>query len=91
MFKDMGNNLASSACVNGQAECFNCCVQHDVPVNQMNYADETPLDIARKSGKSQLIEKAGKTLIKKWKFSFFSLCNVFLKFSQEPNKMSVLC
>lgn len=61
LLKDSGNNLAHSACVNGQGECFNCCIQHDVPVNLLNYADETPLDIARKSGKSLLIEKAGRS------------------------------
>ncbi len=55
---DAGNNLAASCCVTGQAECFNCCVQHDVPVNLLNFSDETPLDIARKCGKSCHIEKA---------------------------------
>jgi len=61
---DAGNNLAASCCITGQAECFNCCVQHDLPVNMHNYSDETPLDLARKSGKSFLIEKAASNRIR---------------------------
>jgi hypothetical protein len=44
----------------GQAECFNCCIQHDVPIDQVNKFGETPLELARKFGKALHIEKAGK-------------------------------
>lgn len=55
-----GNTLAHTACLGGQAECLNCCLQHDVPLFDVNSADETPLEVARKKGKSILMEKACK-------------------------------
>ena len=58
-YLDFENTLAHTCCINGQAECFNCCIQHDVSVNILNKQDETPLDIARKCGRSVQIEKAG--------------------------------
>ena len=56
--------MAHTSCLGGQAECFHCCVQHDVPVNQLNMYGENPLELARKVGKANQIEKAAKNLIR---------------------------
>ena len=56
---DSGNTLAHTACLGGQAECLHCCIQHNVPFYFVNLLDETPIDLARKKGKSLHIEKAG--------------------------------
>ena len=62
MFSDAGNTLAHSACLGGQAECLNCCIQHDVPLNELNFSGDSPIELARKKGKSLHIEKAGKRI-----------------------------
>lgn len=36
----MGNNLAHTSCISGQAECLNCCIQHDVDVTHLNDAGD---------------------------------------------------
>lgn len=64
----MGNTLAHCCCLAGQAECLNCCIQHDIPLDMVNNFNETPIDLARKSGKAILIHKARKLIIK---FQFF--------------------
>lgn len=61
---DLGNTLSHSSCLGGSAECFHCCVQHDIPVDYINMFDETPLEVARKVGKSLSIEKAAKNKIR---------------------------
>ena len=55
---EMGNTMAHLCCQAGQAECLNCCIQHDISLESVNHFDETPLDLARKSGKSILIHNA---------------------------------
>ncbi len=61
---DLGNTLSHSSCLGGSAECFHCCVQHDIPVDYINMFDETPLEVARKIGKSLSIEKAANNKIR---------------------------
>jgi hypothetical protein len=63
----MGNTLAHNCCLGGQAECLNCCLQHDVPLETENYSDESPMDLARKSGKGLHILKAGKDALNLFK------------------------
>ena len=55
---DFNNSLAHTCCASGQAECLNCCIQHNVDINTLNLNSESPLDVARKVGKGLHVEKA---------------------------------
>ena len=83
-----------TACLGGQAECAHCCIQHDVQLNALNFNDETPIDMARKVGKSLHIEKASKQSNKYFKisnlFNFFLNLKCFLKLKIKYAAKTVL-
>ena len=55
-----GNTLAHICCLGGRAECLNCCIQHNVKIDCLNYDKNSPLDVAKKVGKRNHMEKASK-------------------------------
>jgi len=87
---DSGNNLGHLCCLYGQAECLNCCIQHDIPINKVNNFGENPFELARKVGKALHIEKAGNNVYLKINLKNFKINFCNNNKSNESNKMRKL-
>jgi ankyrin repeat protein len=61
---DSYNTALHYSAADGHPSAFHCLLQHGANLNHMNYDGETPLDVAKKSGKLQTINKAIEGVIK---------------------------